>query len=148
MAVTAFIYARFFISALNEEVNLTGGTDDVYAALTTSTYTPDQDTHDYFSDITNEVSGTGYTAGGAQLASDDFTQSANVLKWDSADPSWTTASFTARYAVYYAKLGGASTADPLISYVNFGADETVSAGTFTIVHNASGILTVTAADAS
>lgn len=147
MAVTAYWYAAAFLSAFNEEINLTGGTDDVYVQLTTSSYTPNQDTHNYEDDVTNEISGTGYTTGGVQLTSDDFTASANVLTWDSADPSWTSSSFTARLAVYYAKLGGAASADPLICWTDFGADETVASGTFTIQHNASGIATVTVADA-
>ena len=129
-------------------MNLTGGTDDVYVALTTNTYTPNQDTHDYYNDVTNEISGTGYTANGAQLTSDDFTQTLNVLMWDSADPAWTTATFTARRAVYYDRQPGSDATRPLISWVDFGADETVAVGTFTIVHNASGIATVTATDAT
>lgn len=147
MAVTAFYYARFFISLANKLFDIVGGTDDVYVQLTTSSYTPNQDTHDFEDDVTNEVTGTGYTAGGVQLTSDDFTQSANVLTWDSDDPSWTGASFTSRISVYYGKLGGASSADPLVNWVDFGGDETVSSGTFTIQQNASGIATVTVADA-
>jgi hypothetical protein len=44
-------------------------TDTIKCALTTSTYTVDIDTHDFFNDVTNEITGTGYTAGGATLAS-------------------------------------------------------------------------------
>lgn len=149
MAVTAYVYARFFLGAMNKEIDIAGGTDNVFVGLTTSTYTPNQDTHDYYNDITNELTTTGgYTAGGQQLTSDDFTQTNNVLKWDSTDPSWTSASFTARRAFYYVDTAGASTADLLISWVDFGADETVASGTFTIVQSASGILTVTATDAT
>ena len=149
MAVTAYVYASFFIGLANEEINLTGGTDDVYCGLTTSTYTPNQDTHDYYNDITNELTTTGgYTAGGQQLTSDDFTITNNVAKWDSTDPSWTSASFTARRAFYYVNNAGASSTDNLISWVDFGADEIVSSGTFTIVQAAAGILTVTATDAT
>lgn len=149
MAVTAYWYARAFTSVFNKLYDLVGGTDDTYVALTSSSYTPNQDTHDFFNDVTNELpSAGGYTANGQQLTSDDFTQSTNVLTWDSTDPSWTTATFTARRAVYYAKLGGASSADPLVCWVDFGADEVVAAGTFTIVQSGSGIATVTATDAT
>lgn len=113
------------------------------------TYVPDQDTHNYYDDITNELTTTGgYTAGGQQLTSDDFTQTLNVLKWDSTDPSWTSASFTARIAFYYVDTAGAGGTDTLLIWVDFGADETVSSGTFTIVQHASGIGTVTATDAT
>ena len=40
-------------------------TDTFKAMLVTSSYTPNKDTHDFRDDVTNEVSGTGYTAGGA-----------------------------------------------------------------------------------
>lgn len=111
-------------------------------ALCTSTYTPNQSTHEWFSDITNEVSGTGYTAGGVTLASKTYAASALVTTFDFADPSWTTASFTARYAIFY-KSTGTSTTSPLIAYADFGADNTVSAGTFTLTVNASGLFTIT-----
>lgn len=149
MAVTAYIYARFFISALNKEIDIVGGTDDTYVGLTSSSYIPNQDTHDYYNDITNELSTAGgYTSGGQQLTSDDFTQSNNVLKWDSTDPSWTSATFTARQAFYYVNTAGASSTDTLVCWVDFGADEVVSSGTFTIVQDSAGILTVTATDAT
>lgn len=55
------------------QVHFVGGainwaSDTIKAAITTSTYTPDPLTHDFFNDVTNEVVGTGYTAGGATLA--------------------------------------------------------------------------------
>ena len=144
MAVTAFWYHNAIGRAFNKEYDVVGGTDNCFVGLTSSTYTPSQSTHDYYNDITNELSTAGgYTAGGQQLTSDDFTLAAGVWKWDATDPSWTSASFTCRYAFYYVDTAGASSTDPLIIYVDFGADQTVSAGTFTIVHHANGIGTVT-----
>ena len=49
-------------------------TDTIKVLLVTSAYTPDQDTHTKHSDVTNEVSGTGYTAGGATLANKSLRQ--------------------------------------------------------------------------
>lgn len=43
--------------------------DTLKCMLLTSTYTPNLDTHKYKSDLTNEITGTGYTAGGATLGS-------------------------------------------------------------------------------
>jgi hypothetical protein len=38
-------------------------------SLHTATYTPDYDVHDFFNDITNEVTGTNYVAIGVTLGS-------------------------------------------------------------------------------
>lgn len=65
------MYANAIKQAFNKEIDF--DTDTVKAALVTSTYTPDYLAHDYFNDVTNEVSGTGYTAGGATLASKTVT---------------------------------------------------------------------------
>ncbi len=50
--------------------------DTLKMALATSSYTPNKDTHDFFDDITNEVTGTGYSAGGATLGSKTLTLTA------------------------------------------------------------------------
>lgn len=117
-------------------------TDTIHVALVTSTYTPDQDAHDFFNDITNEVSGTGYTAGGSALANKAVTadNTDNEGVFDADDVVWTTSTITARGAVLYKKRGGASTADELIAYIDFGADKISTAGSFTIAWNAEGIL--------
>ncbi len=52
---------------------------------------------------------------------------------------------TARYAVIYDTTPGSSATDPLIAYVDFGSDQSSSAGTFSIVWDAAGIFTTTAA---
>ena len=118
--------------------------DTIKVALVTSSYTPDQDTHDFYDDITNEVAnGNGYTTGGATLANKSVTKDNvnNRSVLDADDTAWTTSSFTARGAVIYKDTGVASTS-PLICYKDFGSDKTVSSGTFTISWNAAGILTI------
>jgi len=144
MAVTAKLYGSVVAKLANKEIDL--DTDTVKVALTTSTYTPDQDAHDYFNDVTNEVTGTGYTAGGATLGSKTvgYTAGTNTFKFDAADTSWTTSTITARYAVIYVDTGTPSTS-PLIAYVDFGADVSTTAGTFLITWDAAGIFTVTVA---
>lgn len=133
------IYNNFKEAIMNGSIDL--DTDTIKVALVTSTYTPDQDTHDMFDDITNEVSGTGYTAGGATLAnkavSQDNTDNEGVF--DADDVSWTTSTITARGAVIYKSTGTPSTS-PLICYLDFGTDKISTAGTFTISWNAEGIL--------
>lgn len=133
------IYNSFKRDIMNGGIDL--DTDTIKVALVTSTYTPDQDAHDNFDDVTNEVSGTGYTAGGATLGSVTVTadNTDNEGVFDAADTSWTTSTITARGAVVYKSTGTASTSK-LICYFDFTSDKSSSAGTFTIAWNSEGIL--------
>lgn len=116
-------------------------TDTIKVALVTSSYTPDQDAHDFFDDITNEVSGTGYSAGGAALANKAVTadNTDNEGVFDADDVTWGSSTITARGAVLYKSTGTASTS-PIIAYIDFGSDKSSSAGNFTIAWAAEGIL--------
>lgn len=88
----------------------------------------------------NEVSGTGYTAGGALLTGTTFTHTGSgVCMWDATDPSWSTATITARGALYYAD---ALTGNNAIVAQTFGADITSTAGTFLITLAAGGIFSI------
>lgn len=142
MAVTAKLYGSFPAKLANAEIDW--DSDTIKVALTTSTYTPDQDTHDYFNDVTNQVTGTGYTAGGATLASKTvtYTSGTNTQTFDAADVTWSSSTITARYAVIYDATSGVSSTSALIGYVDFGADVVSSGGDFTIQWNASGIFTI------
>lgn len=118
-------------------------TDTIHVALITSSWTPNIDTDVYFSTPeAYEVSGTGYTAGGQALAGKAVTvdNTDNEGVFDANDVVWTTSTITARYAVLYKKLGGASSADPIIGYIDFGTDKISTAGSFTITWNAEGII--------
>ena len=144
MAVTALLYGVPQKNQWDGTAVIDWDTNTIKCALATSTYTPSQDTHDFFNDITNEVVGTGYSAGGVTLTASapTYTAGTNVVAFDATDAQWTSASFTARYAIVY-KDTGTSTTSPLIMYVDFGADQTVSSGTFTIQWAAAGLWTVT-----
>jgi len=133
------IYNSFKKKIMDGSIDL--DTDTIKVALVTSSYTPDKDAHDFFDDVTDEVSGTGYTAGGATLGSVTVTadNTDNEGVFDAADTSWSTATITARAAVIYKSTGTASTS-PLICYIDFGADKVSTAGTFTIAWNSEGIL--------
>jgi hypothetical protein len=125
--------------------------DTIKVALSTSSHTPNQDTHDFFDDVTNEVSATGYTAGGATLGSKTLTYDAgtNVLKLDGANVTWTiTGSLTARNVHIYKSTGTAGTS-VLLGYGVFEvdatpADITVTDGTLELDWSADGILKITA----
>ncbi len=116
-------------------------TDTIKVMLVTSSYTPDQDVHDFKDDITNEVSGTGYTAGGTALANKAVTadNTDNEGVFDADDVTWASSTITARGAVIYKDTGTPSTS-PIICYIDFGSDKSSSAGNFTISWNAEGIL--------
>jgi hypothetical protein len=115
-------------------------TDTIKTSLHTSTYTPAQDTDDHWDDATNEITGTGYTGDGVTLGSKTCTYdtSSDQIRLDAADAQWTSSSFTARIAVVY-KDSGTNSTSPLIIYVDFGGDETVASGTFTIAWDSTGI---------
>lgn len=116
-------------------------------ALVTATYTPDQNLHDFFNDITNEVSGSNYTAGGNACASPTWTgpDGSGVLTFDASDPAaWAqhaTGFTNARRAIFYYDTG-VSTTSRLVAYSNdFGADAGNVAGDLSIVLNAAGLYT-------
>jgi hypothetical protein len=134
------VFNSFKRDIMNGSINLASDTFKIM--LVTSAYTPDMDAHTKRSDVTNEVSGTGYTAGGATLGSLAVTvdNTDNEGVWDAADVSWTTATITARGAVIYKSRGGASSADELVCYLDFVTDKTSTAGTFAVQFNAEGIL--------
>lgn len=148
MAVTAYWYGK----GLEGQYGTTSArrvdwvSDTINVALCASSYTPDQDADDFFDDVSNEISGPGYTAGGAALGtkSVNYDSATNTVSLRAATTSWTSASFTARYAVIYKSTGTAGTS-PLLGYVDFGGDETVSSGTFSIAWDATdGVLKITA----
>jgi hypothetical protein len=108
-------------------------TDSFKVLLVTSTYTPDKDTHLKRSSVTNEVSGTGYTAGGvASVCTVTKDTATDKVTLSFAAVSWSTATITARGAVYYKSRGGASSADELVAYVDFGGDVASTGATFSL----------------
>lgn len=145
MSVTALLFPKgIFPTAFNKEIDLLD--DAIMVTLHTSSMTPDQDAWDYYNDVTNELStANGYTAGGAAIANDTltYTSGSNLYTYDGDDVAWTSSTLTARYACVYDSTPGTAATDPLLLYVNFGADVSSTAATFTITWSASGILTIT-----
>lgn len=91
--------------------------------LTASTYTENRATHTKRSDVTGEVSGTGYTAGGnAVTLSVAVNNTTNVLTLTIGAVSWPSSTITARKLVVYRARGGAASADELVCCVDNGAD--------------------------
>lgn len=115
-------------------------TDTINVALMTSSYTPNQDTDTFFSDINaNESSGTGYTAGGQTLTSPTVTADNTNHRYlfNAANPSWANSTIAnARYAVIYKNTGVASTSS-LIAVIDFGTTQSSSGSTFSITWSTS-----------
>lgn len=109
-------------------------TDSIYIALYTSSATLNATTDGYVTG--NEVAnGNGYTTGGEALASKSVIENSTSGCFDSANPEWTSATFTARGALIYNKtLGDASSnSRGAIAILDFGGDFAVSGGTFRVV---------------
>ena len=107
-------------------------TDSFKIELVTSSYTPNKDTHLKRSSVTNEVTGTGYTAGGVSTAVTVTNDTANDrIDINFADVSWASASLTAAAAVIYKNTGTAAT-DNLVAYLDFAGNVTSTNGTFTL----------------
>lgn len=126
MAVTISYYGKFFLSMANKEIDF--NSDQLKGMLVTSAYSFDKDTHQYKNSITNEVTGTGYTAGGLVVGSPTITYDAGTdrLIFDGADPNWANATINpgARGYVLYDNTPASDATRPLILFVDFGQDLT------------------------
>src|SRR4030042_5824713 len=114
--------------------------DTFKVALVYQAYTPNGDTDVDAGDITSEITGTGYTAGGRALSgvsvSQDNTNNKGV--WDGADVIWASSSISAYGAVIY----DTTAASALVCYFDFGAYKVSATGTFTLAWNGAGIVSL------
>jgi len=128
MAITQAICTSFKQELMQGTHNFTNSTGNSFKiALYTSSATLGATTTAYSS--TNEVSGTGYTATGAALTNVTPTTSSTTAYIDFSDVSWTSSTITARGAVIY---NDTASGDPAVCVLDFGADKTSTAGTFTV----------------
>jgi hypothetical protein len=120
---------------------------NIKVALTTAAYAYNQDTDEFYSVVTNELATAGgYTSGGVVLGTKTCTYdtASNESRLGAANASWASATFTCQVAVIY-KYTGTTTTSPLQGFVDMGAAQSVSSGTFTIQWDATGVLKGTAA---
>jgi hypothetical protein len=130
-----FIYDKFGTKVGNKEIDL--DTDVLKVCLLTNLHSPSA-SHEFYSELDNEVAnGNGYTTGGNTLAGVTWTESAGITTLNANDPTWTTATFAARYAVIY---DDTATGKPLICLYDFLSDKNVNYGTFTLYFNVNGVL--------
>lgn len=130
MAITAAPYPQSFKSLGLGRFDFS--THTIKALLTTALYVPGE-THEFRSDVTNEISGVGYTTGGETLTGLSWTYDA-VNDWMllGADPVvWTDLSATFRRVVIY-RWTGTNATSPLLSWIDFGQNITKSEQDFPV----------------
>jgi hypothetical protein len=134
MAITQAMATSFKVQMLNgihafgtSVVRAATTADTFKIALFTSSATLDATTTTYA--VTNETSGTGYTAGGNTLTAVAPTSSGTTAFLDFNDTTWATATITANGALIYNSTQG----DKAVAVLAFGGDKTSTAGDFTII---------------
>ncbi len=115
-----------------QEGNVVPATDTFYMMLVDATYVPNKKTDTKRSDVTGEVAGAGYAAGGKVVTCavvNDTATDRTTLSFGAV--SWAGSTITARACVIYKHRGGLASADELVAYGDFGANITSTGGTFT-----------------
>lgn len=129
--MASLIYNSFPDDVARNNINC--AVDTFKCMLVTSTYTENKDTHTKRSDITNEITGTGYTAGGTAATVTVTKDTVNDrIDITLGAVSWPAATITARKAVYYKSRGGVATADEIVAVIDFGADITSTNDTWSL----------------
>jgi hypothetical protein len=139
------VYNAYKAGLLNADIDHGNGADTIKLALLDNTHVIDQDTHNFFDDVSgDEVVGTGYVAGGETLANQAVTQdnTDNEGVFDADNVVWGTSTITAQFAVLYKSTGTASTS-PLMCIWDFGSDKSSSGGDFTVAFDTEGIINIT-----
>jgi len=127
--MASIIYDSFAADVFAGNCN---NTHNYKAMLVTSAYTEDRGAHSKRSSITNEVTGTGYTAGGAAVTlSAAVNTTTHELLLTIGAVNWPASTITARKMVIYRARGGTSSVDELVCCVDNGADLVSSASTMT-----------------
>ena len=111
-------------------------------ALVQDGYTPDYDLHDFHADLTNEVTGTGYTAEGVVATVTEVTVAAGSLKFDATDTVYSTVTIVDAMAGVLALAVGSSATNSLVVLQDFVTAASATAADFTIQHHTNGIFTL------
>lgn len=139
------VYDSFKLALLNADIDFEN--DDIRAVLVTSSYTPSA-AHDTYSDITNQVTGDGYTAGGKSLTNPTTAIVSNKAVFDAEDVLWEESTITARAIVLYKYVddgGSPDASSPLIMYWDSGfggGNKSSEDGDFKITWGSDGIFRI------
>jgi hypothetical protein len=128
MAITQGMCTSFKVDLLSGTQNFVSGTGNTFKmALYTSSATIGPTTTVY--STTNEISGTGYTAGGNTLViSVSPTSSGTTAYLSFSDTTWSSATFTCRGALIY----NTTNSNKAVAVFDFGSDKSVVGGSFTV----------------
>jgi len=132
MAITSALCTSFKKELLERkhDFNATSG-HTFKIALYTSSASLDAATTAYTT--SNEVVGTGYTAGGTTLTNIDPTSSGTTAFVDFADATWPSATITAAGAlIYNTTTDGGSATTNAVAVISFGGDKTSTNGDFVV----------------
>jgi hypothetical protein len=126
--MSSFCYDSYLDDVFRGKV---AASDTYYVMLADTGYTPDRVAHMKRADISGEVTGPGYLAGGIQV-SPSFTKDTTGHRLQIVFPTsaWLSSTVTARYAVYYKRRGGDPSLDELVAVNDFGVDVSTTNGTF------------------
>lgn len=106
---------------------------DVFYALLTLGFTPVPNTHDRRDDVTGEVTGTGYTAGGQVISvSISKNTTTGIVTVTFGAVSWASSTISADGMVIYKRRGGAASADELVAFNDFGSTIASSGAAFNV----------------
>lgn len=130
--MASLTYTSFYYDLARGAID--ADTDSFKIMLVTSSYTPSKSGHTKRSDVTNEVAaGGGYATGGIAIACTVAIDTVNHrVTFTFANVNWPTATILAAAAVIYKSRGGASSADELVAYVDFGGNIISTADTFSV----------------
>jgi len=132
MAITSALCTSFKKELVERkhDFNATSG-HTFKIALYTSSASLDAATTAYTT--SNEVVGTGYTAGGIALTNIDPTSSGTTAFVDFADATWASATITAAGAlIYNTTTDGGSATTNAVAVISFGGDKTSTNGDFVV----------------
>jgi hypothetical protein len=132
--MASLVYDNYRTTQMNGGINLS--TDTIKVALFTASYTPAASDTFLSGIIANETSGTGYTTGGQNIATQVVTQNSttHLTFFNGVDNQWTASSISARYAVIY-KYTGSNSTSPLIVCIDLGSTKTTVNDIFYIAWN-------------
>jgi len=132
MAISQAMCTSFKQELLQGKHDFTASSGDSFKiALFTSSATLGAATTDYAT--TNEVSGTGYSAGGAALTSVTPTTSGTTAFTDFADVTFSSSTITANGAlIYNTTSGSGSGTTDAVCVLAFGGDKSSTNGDFTV----------------
>jgi hypothetical protein len=138
---TPYIYNQAQVNLMKGLINdLSDAATTIKVALLADTYIPDQVNDDNWADVmANEISGTGYTAGGQEVSTKTISDVSGVATFDGDNILWASSTLTARYVVIYDDTLAADADKKLIGFIDYGENKQSTGGDWEIQWNVGGI---------